>query len=144
MSRKQTLEKMRQVLVERREALRLAVNGDDSLLRKLNQQGGDVADFALESAYSELSSRLAEVESRELQSVDKALKLMEDGTYGKCECCKCNIPLARLQALPYASACIECQRAAEEQGHRPGDIVDWSQILDQPTDSFGDVDVNFS
>lgn len=144
MSRKKTLIQMRELLLERREALRQAVNGDDSLLRKLEQQGGDVADFALETAYGELSSKLAEVESRELVSVEKAIKTMEMGTYGKCECCKRNIPLARLQALPYASACIDCQRAAEERGHRPGDVVDWSQILDSTTDSLGDVDVNFS
>lgn len=144
MSRKKTLNEMRDVLVERREALLQAVNGDDRLLMELEQQGGDVADFALETAYGELSSRLAEVASRELQSVERALKLMSAGTYGKCECCRCNIPLARLQALPYASACIECQRAAEEKGHRPGDVVDWSQILDGPADTFGNVDVNFS
>lgn len=145
MSRKQSLEQMRDVLLERREALRQAINGDNSLLKKLEQQaGGDVADIALETAYGELSSKLAEAESRELSSVEKALELMEKGQYGKCECCQHNIPLARLQALPYASACINCQRAAEEQGHRPGDVVDWSQILDTPTGSLGDMDVNFS
>ena len=144
MSRKQTLKAMRELLLERREALRQAVNGDDRLLRELEQRGGDVADFALETAYGELSSKLAEVESRELQNVEKALKLMEEGVYGKCECCSRNIPLARLQALPYASACIDCQRAAEERGHRPGDVVDWSQILDTPGDAINDVDVNFS
>lgn len=143
MSRKQTLIAMRDLLLERREALRQAVNGDDSLLRELEQRGGDVADFALETAYGELSSKLAEVESRELQNVEKALKLMDEGAYGKCECCKRNIPLARLQALPYASACIDCQRAAEERGHRPGDVIDWSQILDTG-DVINDVDVNFS
>lgn len=144
MSRKKTLEAMRKLLLERREALRQAVNGDDSLLRELEQRGGDVADFALETAYGELSSKLAEVESRELQNVNKALNLMEEGVYGKCECCKRNIPLARLQALPYASACIDCQRAAEERGHGPGDVVDWSQILDSTGDVMNDVDVNFS
>ncbi len=144
MSRKQTLIQMRELLLERREALRQAVNGDDSLLRKLEQQGGDVADFALETAYGEISSKLAEVESRELQSVEKAIKMMDEGTFGKCECCKRSIPLARLQALPYASACIDCQRAAEDRGHRPGDVIDWGQILDSTTDSLGDVDVHFS
>lgn len=145
MSRKQTLLKMRDVLVERRDALIQAINGDDSLLRKLQQQsGGDVADFALETAYGELSSKLAEAETRELQSVENALKMMEKGKYGVCECCRSNIPIARLQALPYATACIDCQRAAEDQGHKPGDVVDWSQILDSPTETLGDMDINFS
>ncbi len=145
MSRKQTFKKMREVLVQRREALRQAINGDNSLLKKLEQQaGGDVVDFALETAYGELSSQLAEVETRELASIDNALRLMDEGQYGVCEACKSSIPLARLQALPYATSCIECQRLAEEHGHRPGDRVDWSQILDIPTETLGDMDFNVS
>ena len=52
MSRKQSLQKMREVLVERRVALRKAIEGDFSMLRKLDRSGGDVADCALETSYS--------------------------------------------------------------------------------------------
>lgn len=135
---------MRDVLLERRGALRQALAGDNSLLRKLEQNGGDAADCALETAYSELSSHLAEAESRELKSIENALKLMEEGSYGKCEGCKSNIPMARLQALPYATVCIECKRLAEEHGHNSGDVVDWSQILPEANGTVGDMDVNIS
>ena len=144
MSRKQSLQKMREVLVERRVALRKAIEGDFSMLRKLDRSGGDVADCALETSYSELSSKLAEAETREVKSIDNALRLMDEGLYGKCEGCKSNIPMARLQAVPYATLCIECKRLAEDHGHRSGDVVDWSQILPGSTGSIGDMDLNVS
>ena len=134
MARKDILESMKEVLVQRREALRQAINGDDRLLKELTQAGGDIIDFASDTAFGELSSQLAEVESRELRAVDVALERMQQGTYGKCEACNCNIPVARLQVLPYATFCIECKRKAEKAGVEPGAVVDWSKILDAPDD----------
>ena len=66
---------------------------------------------------------------------------MRTGTYGECEICGNKIPLARLNALPYATSCIECQRAAEISGGAGGQSGDWSRVLDT---GFSDVDVSFS
>jgi DnaK suppressor protein len=41
---------------------------------------------------------------------------MSAGKYGSCEVCNGKIPLARLNALPYATMCIECQRDLERSG----------------------------
>jgi len=117
MNRDEAINGMRDVLRTRRDALRKALAGDLSLLKELNAQAsGDVVDAALDSAQDELSSQLAEVESRELARIEHALQLMREGEFGTCEECGCNIPMARLQALPYATLCIKCQREAEEQG----------------------------
>lgn len=114
MARKDSISKMRELLVKRRDALRRALDGDLSLLRQLREQSGsDVVDAALDAAQDEISSQLAEVESRELGSIDKALLRMKQGVYGSCEVCTDKIPLLRLNALPYATMCIECQQAAE-------------------------------
>lgn len=145
MARKDSLKKMREILTKRRDALRQAISGDDSLLQELRQQsGGDVVDFASDSAFGELSSQLAEVETRELKFIELALEKMKAGTYGNCDACNRNIPLARLQALPYATFCINCKRAAEKAGVEPGAVVDWSQILDNPDVSLSDMDFNVS
>lgn len=147
MARKETLAKMQEVLKQRREALISALAGDDSLLQQMNQQsGGDVVDFASDSAFGELSSQLAEVASRELINVDYALKMMSAGRYGKCEGCNGNIGLPRLQALPYATNCIDCQRENEKNGSRHSNQTDWSRILESGHDEnrLGDLDINFS
>jgi DnaK suppressor protein len=38
--------------------------------------------------------------------------------------------MARLNALPYATCCIKCQREAEREGGAGGGDVDWSRLLD--------------
>ena len=100
MARKDALLNMRQILIKRRDALRQALAGDLSLLKELRAQtAGDLVDAALDSAQDEISSQLAEVESRELASVENALERMRNGHYGVCEGCAIKIPMARLNAL---------------------------------------------
>ena len=149
MARKDEILRMRDVLVVRRDALRRALAGDLSLLSDLQQQqgSGDVIDAALDSAQGEINSQLAEVESRELGSIEKALEQMRDGTYGLCEHCNKKIPLARLKALPYATTCIECQRLAEEGRLEGADDADWSRVLDSGSDkdvTIGDIEMDVS
>jgi len=131
MARKDEILKLREVLIKRRDALRQALAGDLSLLKELREQTtGDVVDFALDSAQDEISSQLAEVESRELAYIENALERMRAGGYGKCEGCEKSIPLARLQALPYATLCIDCQREVEKTGETPQTADDWARLID--------------
>ena len=88
MTRKDSINKMRDLLVTRRNALRKALAGDLSLLKQLREQtGGDVVDAALDAAQDEISSQLAEVESRELANIERALVRIKNGSYGECEVC---------------------------------------------------------
>ena len=117
MARKEALSNLRAILIRRRDALRSALNGDLTLLKELRSESpGDVIDAAVDTAQDEISSQLAEVEARELGSIENALERMNAGTYGSCEVCGGKIPLARLQALPYATMCILCQREIEQSG----------------------------
>jgi DnaK suppressor protein len=140
MARKDAILSMRQILIMRRDALRTALAGDLSLLKELRAQAaGDVVDAALDSAQDEISSQLAEVESRELASIENALERMRNGQYGLCEGCSCSIPMARLNALPYATLCIECQRESERFGGGSHADSDWGRMLDSNS---GDTDVS--
>ncbi len=134
MSRKEAILNLRQVLVQRRDALRRVLAGDLSSLKELKgQASGDVVDAALDTVQDEISSQLAEVESRELALTENALERMREGQYGLCEMCNEPIPMARLTALPYATSCINCQRAAEQQGSEARADADWSRLLDHGT-----------
>jgi DnaK suppressor protein len=136
MARKDAILALRQILIKRRDALRTALAGDLSLVKELRgQPSGDVGDAALDSAQDEISSQLAEVESRELANIENALEQMRNGNYGCCEGCEEAIPLARLQALPYATLCIQCQREAENRGEFNRGPQDWSRLLDSVSDS---------
>ena len=130
MNRNDALNELKAVLVSRRDALRAALQGDLTALQKLQLASGDLADFALDAGCDEVTSQLAEVESRELAQIDEAIAKFTAGGYGNCEGCEKPIPLARLEALPYATLCIKCQTILEKSGYR-----DWSELLDATYDS---------
>ena len=48
-----------------------------------------------------------------LQAVDDALARLDGGTYGTCIRCGRPIAAERLDALPWATHCIECQTAVD-------------------------------
>ena len=50
--------------------------------------------------------------------IDEALRALDEGVYGACQ--KCGVPIekARIQALPFAKACIRCQNEAERMKSR--------------------------
>ena len=149
MARKDSIQKMKEILIIRRDALRNALMGDLSMLNELREQtGGDEVDAALDAAQNEISSQLAEVESRELANVEVALDRIRSGNYGKCDGCNDSIPLARLQALPYATFCIECQREMEKTGEIPSAADDWGRVVDigsQDSDLLlGDIELDVS
>jgi DnaK suppressor protein len=142
MGRKDAIESMRQILLKRRDALRKALAGDLSMLNELKEtSAGDMIDAALDTSYHELSSQLAEVESRELAHVENALERIRDGEYGLCERCSERIPVARLNALPYATHCIGCQREMEREAEAGGYSADWSRLLDSGD---GEVDLTIN
>ena len=44
-----------------------------------------------------------------LDKIDLALKRVDEGSYGTCEACGGEIPVARLKAKPSVSLCVPCQ-----------------------------------
>ena len=54
---------------------------------------------------------LDEAGRRELGQIRRALKRLDDGTYGTCDMCGETISRARLKALPAADHCIHCAEA---------------------------------
>ncbi|WP_353813322.1 TraR/DksA family transcriptional regulator [Agromyces sp. SYSU T00266] len=59
--------------------------------------------------WSQRTAVLHDVE-HELTDVDRALARIDDGTYGVCERCGNKITVARLEARPTATLCIDCAR----------------------------------
>ncbi|MEA2611332.1 MAG: DnaK suppressor protein, partial [Chloroflexota bacterium] len=55
---------------------------------------------------------LRERSDQQLVLVDEALARLEAGTFGICVRCEGPIAVERLEALPWAARCIDCQRLA--------------------------------
>ncbi len=145
MARRDALLKLHKRLIARRDSLRQLLAGDLSDLRsKREHQSGDAADVAFGTGTDEILSKLAEIEARELAQLERAIKRIEEGTYGLCEVCDKRIPVARLNALPYSTTCIECQREMERSpyghsAHRGG----WDKVFDAEN-AFTDRNVNLN
>ncbi len=116
MARRDALLRLHKSLLSRRADIRkkLADELDDLRNLKGANAGGDSADVAFESGSEEMASQLAELDSRELHQIERALHRLKQGTYGLCEGCGCKIPIGRLNALPYTTLCIACQREMEK------------------------------
>ena len=53
---------------------------------------------------------------QQLELVDAALQRLDDGTFGTCQRCGREIAPERLEALPWAAYCIDCQREIGRSG----------------------------
>jgi DnaK suppressor protein len=114
------LERFRRVLESERDRLnhaREAVHHDGSLLEETGDlaigSGDHIADSASETYMRELDEGLEENAGHILAEIEAALARIEDGTYGLCSTCGKPIAAERLEAVPYATLCIDDKRALE-------------------------------
>jgi RNA polymerase-binding protein DksA len=118
-SLKNLLEKKRRFLFESEAAL------EKKVLEELSADAtGEVvkihthaADLATDTQEIEILESLSEKNLKCLQEINKALSRIEDGSYGLCQSCGDEIAVQRLEILPEARLCIECERDFEETHH---------------------------
>ena len=113
--RRDTLQKM--LLGKRQEIMReiegsLGQSLTEDQQRRL-ESARDVGDQALMDLERELGISLMEMRNRRRQSIDEALTRLHEGTYGICAECGVEISEKRLQAVPFAKLCVECQSRVE-------------------------------
>lgn len=148
MARRDALLRLHKSLIARRNDLHRKLAGELANLREFRAADpmSDPADVAFESGSDEMATQLAELDARELQQIERALRGLKQGTYGLCEGCQCKIPVSRLNALPYTTFCIECQREREKypdwDERRAGN--DWEKVVDAEARIADQRDVNLS
>ena len=113
-------DRFRRELESERDRLRAAldtVNHPASLIEETGDLsiGTDdhIADIATETYMRELDGGLGENAEHLLAEIDGALRRIEDGSYGVCVVCGRAIGEERLEAVPYATLCIDDKRAQE-------------------------------
>lgn len=128
MSRKDALLRLHERLIAKRKTLRRKLSDEISL--ESGESMGDVGDAANDGTKNDLNSQLAALESRELWQVERAIDMIREGRYGLCEMCEEQIPIARLNALPFTPMCVECQRKQEDRGILASDDADWESVFE--------------
>lgn len=117
-ARERRQETLHQMLMGKRQEIIREIEGNlgqsltEDQQRRL-ESARDVGDQALMDLDRELGISLMEMRNRRRQAIDEALNRLRDGTYGMCAECGIEISEKRLQAVPFAKLCVECQSKAE-------------------------------
>jgi DnaK suppressor protein len=104
-----------QEILERKEAelVRVLQKRDDIAIEKSADQMDEIQ-YASER---DLAIRNVDRESTLLRQVKATLRRLHDGSFGTCIECESAISPRRLAAVPWASRCIQCQEAVDQDGH---------------------------
>lgn len=152
MARREALLRLHKSLTSRRTELRRRLGQGLKDLGHMNPSAasGDSADAAFDSGSDAVVSQLAELEAKELRQIERAIMKLQRGTYGLCEGCQIKIPVARLDALPYSTLCVKCQREMEDDARWGGSSFDgnWDQVTDGDHDrghvNLSELEIDFS
>ena len=104
------LQKRHEILKEIEGSLGQSLTEDQQ--RRL-ESARDVGDQALMDLDRELGISLMEMRNRRRQAIDEALTRLNERTYGICAECGVEISERRLEAVPFAKLCVECQAREE-------------------------------
>jgi RNA polymerase-binding transcription factor DksA len=86
---------------------------EDESTSELSHLAQHSADVGSETFEREKDFSILEQVEAELADVDRALRRLDDGTYGTCEACGSPIGDDRLEAMPAARFCVSHQSEAE-------------------------------
>ncbi len=73
----------------------------------------DTVDCASEVIEQNLAVSLLGSATVTLDQIETALHRMDEGNYDRCLECNARIPTARLEAVPYATRCVQCAASQE-------------------------------
>jgi RNA polymerase-binding transcription factor len=115
------VERFRSILLDERARVVAAIDHlheehPGSLEDETGEPGGadnHPADRATDTLDRELDYTLEENSEHVLQEIDEALARIDAGAFGSCRTCGGPISAERLEALPWATQCIECRRRDE-------------------------------
>jgi RNA polymerase-binding transcription factor len=98
----------RKMLLEKRQNVMAGLGFKFDTLAKMGRVAEE--DQAQISHDEFVSLRLNSLDYVQLRLIEEALDRIEAGDYGICLACEEPIPAKRLQALPWARYCVECQQ----------------------------------
>lgn len=118
---KTELNKFKKILETKRDELEKIVRNRDAITI---EKSADALDEVQHASERELAIRNLDRESNLLRNVRSALRRLEDGTFGTCLHCEEEISPKRLDALPWAPFCIQCQEQADRNRDEGNDTLE--------------------
>ena len=113
------VKELKKALLEKRGQIRGNINLElNDLKGAEGHHLADMEDLASDTLDESTAYHIIEIEQAELAQIEKALGLIDEGEYGKCEECGETINMERLRALPFATTCVSCKRDQERKSSR--------------------------
>lgn len=127
---KKDLQELKKRLLERKE----------TILKKMRQYyeesqevesniAQDAVDRAESSYTKEFLLSLTDAEREQLSLINEALRRLARGNYGMCQSCGQPITKKRLEIVPWASLCVECQQKKEKEEQEEKEVEREKEIL---------------
>ena len=104
--------KIKEKLLAERESLMTKLSGND--LSVDASETPDPVDLAVRNYSKNVMLAVSENESRQVVLINEALERIADKEYGACQNCEKEISPKRLEAVPWARYCLECQELVEQ------------------------------
>jgi DnaK suppressor protein len=101
-------------LREQQRELQQAIDSVEEELRATLESTSDHLDLSSGNATREAMAARNTQNRRKLRTIEVALERIQNGSFGTCTACGGGIGLKRLQAIPSATCCLECQQRREE------------------------------
>jgi DnaK suppressor protein len=115
-NRADKLARFRKILIELRSQMadQIRMLSASSLMSN-KQAGEELADVGSDDFMRDTELALMGEEEQRLDAIERALRRIDEGTYGICQDCGDAIAPGRLEAKPYANLCVSCMSARETQ-----------------------------
>ena len=100
---------MKDQLISKKKLLQTRIEEIEEKLQRRNKPlDKDFAEQAVERENDEVLEALLLASREEIKQINVALQRLENDEYTVCASCGEDIPMARLEAIPYTDVCVEC------------------------------------
>ena len=106
------LKNTKEKLTAEREIIISKLSGNDLTVDA--SETPDPVDLAVRNYSKNVMLAVSENESRQLLLINEALERIQDDEYGSCQNCEKLINQKRLDAVPWARYCLNCQELLEQ------------------------------
>ncbi len=114
-SPKDPVEKFRKRLLAKQEELLHDLSRNREVTdESVDEQAQDMVDRATSAYTREFAFSLSESDRKTLLLIDQALLRLDQGTFGTCVHCQGPVQEKRLEAVPWARHCLECQELQDK------------------------------
>ena len=114
-----TYKKLHERLLENNQGLKTQLEDLESAVREDGVgYSNHMADDGTDAFDQAVGAALKRKVKASLEEIERALAKFDNGTYGICEACGARIDRARLEVLPQAMYCLDCQARYEQGGTR--------------------------